>query len=341
MLENTCKKMKLFFQKHILLCVAGVLLTAICALATLNAEALYVLTTEDGTYALTDATAMNNIRVRQVVIGNYRANGTDIYLTRGQSVSIDYNGATIAATAKNETVANLLARLGIRVSPLEIVAIDESGETILITVASDIEYYESVTELASYETERIANPDMPKGSEKVVQEGIDGVQTAIYEVVYADGKLISRQLVEIADCTAQNEIIEYGTAVTTVNSSDRIASVTKNDDGSGYITMNSGATLSFSKTLGVTGTAYTGGIGSVGFTTASGTRVREGVVAVDKGGIPLGTRMYIVSNDGRYSYGGAVAEDTGVRGNHVDLYYDTYNECINFGRRSCTVYILE
>ena len=160
-------------------------------------------------------------------------------------------------------------------------------------------------------------------------------------MVYADGKLISRQLVEIADCTAQNEIIEYGTAVTTVNSSDRIASVTKNDDGSGYITMNSGATLSFSKTLGVTGTAYTGGIGSVGFTTASGTRVREGVVAVDKRVIPLGTRMYIVSNDGRYSYGVAVAEDTGVRGNHVDLYYDTYNECINFGRRSCTVYILE
>ncbi len=341
MLVNTCEKMKLFFQKHILLCVACVLLTAICALATLNAEALYVLTTEDGTYALTDSTAMNNIRVRQVVIGNYRANGTDIYLTRGQSVAIDYNGATIAATAKNETVATLLTRLGIRVSPLEIVAIDESGETVLITVTSDIAYYEYVSEPAAYETERIANPEMPKGSEKVVQEGIDGTQTAIYEVVYADGKLISRQLVEIADSTAQNKIIEYGTAVTSVASSDRISSVTKNDDGSGYLTMNSGATLSFSKVIGVTGTAYTGGVGSVGFTTASGTRVREGIVAVDKRVIPLGTRMYIVSNDGRYSYGVAVAEDTGVRGNHVDLYYDTYKECINFGRRSCTVYILE
>ena len=37
----------------------------------------------------------------------------------------------------------------------------------------------------------------------------------------------------------------------------------------------------------------------------------------------------------------AVAEDTGVRGNKVDLYYDTYQQCINFGRRAATVYILE
>ena len=40
-------------------------------------------------------------------------------------------------------------------------------------------------------------------------------------------------------------------------------------------------------------------------------------------------------------YGMAVAEDTGVKGNKVDLYYDTYQQCINFGRRTCTVYILE
>ncbi len=341
MLVNTCEKMKLFFQKHILLCVAGVLLTVICALATFNAEALYVLTTEDGTYAITDAASLSAIRARQVVIGNYRANGSDIYLAQGQNVAIDYDGATIAATAKNETVAALLSRLNINVSPLEIVAIDESGETVLITIASDIAYYESISEPAYYETERVPNPDMPQGSENVIQTGHDGTQTATYEVVYADGELLSRQLVEITECTAQNEIIEYGTAVTSVDSSDRIASVTTNEDGSGYLTMTSGATLSFSKTMGATGTAYTSGIGNVGTMTATGTRVRVGTVAVDKRVIPLGTRMYIVSNDGRFSYGVAVAEDTGVRGNHVDLYYNTYQECVNFGRRSCTVYILE
>ena len=52
-----------------------------------------------------------------------------------------------------------------------------------------------------------------------------------------------------------------------------------------------------------------------------------------------GHRMYIVTNDG-FVYGLSVAEDTGVRGSKVDLYFDTYEECINFGRRGCTVYIL-
>ena len=73
---------------------------------------------------------------------------------------------------------------------------------------------------------------------------------------------------------------------------------------------------------------------------SNGTAVRVGTVAVDKRVIPLGTKLYIVTNDG-IVYGMSVARDTGVKGNKVDLYYNTYRECIEFGRRSCTVYILE
>ena len=90
----------------------------------------------------------------------------------------------------------------------------------------------------------------------------------------------------------------------------------------------------------MTATAYTAGHGGVDYTTATGTFVKHGVVAVDKRVIPLGTRMYIVTNDG-IVYGLATAEDTGVRGNVIDLYHETYRQCIEFGRRSCTVYILE
>ncbi|TET95518.1 MAG: hypothetical protein E3J29_06720, partial [Dehalococcoidia bacterium] len=52
-------------------------------------------------------------------------------------------------------------------------------------------------------------------------------------------------------------------------------------------------------------------------TTATGTTVRKGTVAVDPSVIPLGTRMYIPG----YGYG--VAEDTGgaVIGNIIDLGY--------------------
>ena len=42
-----------------------------------------------------------------------------------------------------------------------------------------------------------------------------------------------------------------------------------------------------------------------------------------------------------YTYGFAIAEDTGVRGNIIDLYMNSYNECIQFGVRDCTVYVLD
>ena len=90
----------------------------------------------------------------------------------------------------------------------------------------------------------------------------------------------------------------------------------------------------------MTATAYTAGHGGADYTTATGTFVDVGTVAVDKNVIPLGTKLYIVTSDG-IVYGMAVAADTGVRGNKIDLYYNTYRECIEFGRRSCTVYILE
>ena len=86
--------------------------------------------------------------------------------------------------------------------------------------------------------------------------------------------------------------------------------------------------------------SYTSGHDGVGTRTASGTAVHRGTVAVDRSVIPLGTRMYIVTKKG-YVYGLSTAEDTGVRGNKIDLYFDTYQQCINFGRQECLVYILE
>ena len=49
--------------------------------------------------------------------------------------------------------------------------------------------------------------------------------------------------------------------------------------------------------------------------------------------------MFITS--GSYTYGMAHAEDTGVRGAKIDLFMDTYNECIQFGRRKSVAYFLD
>ena len=103
---------------------------------------------------------------------------------------------------------------------------------------------------------------------------------------------------------------------------------------------SNGTTYTYSQKLTVKATAYS----CEGYTgyTYSGTVARVGAIAVDPNYIPLGTKMYIVSNDGQYVYGYCVAEDTGsaIKGYKVDLYFNTIAECYAFGVRTCTLYIL-
>ena len=107
---------------------------------------------------------------------------------------------------------------------------------------------------------------------------------------------------------------------------------------SNTITTEDGEVLTYTSTMSVEATAYTGG-----GTTATGTAARYGAIAVDPTVIPYGTKMYIVSDDGKWIYGVATAEDCGgaLKGHIIDLYFDDYSTCIQFGRRNCTIYILD
>ena len=319
-----------------------VLAAVVCTswIVTDHANAVYILTgPEDAAIVLNEEEVQAGEMSSQLVHLSSGQSGYDMALTAGQEVTVTHDGSTVTAKARSETVAELLERLHITPSPLEMVAVDLDEDSAELTIASELTYYDQVEEPATYETVRVANPSLPKGTEKVVQEGADGVRTSIYEVVWSGGEEISRQFVEELESTAVNEVVEYGTAVASTRAG--VASVSKNTDGSGILTLTDGTTLNFSGVKSMTATAYTAGHGGADYTTATGTFVKVGTVAVDKNVIPLGTKMYIVAADGSVVYGTAVAADTGVRGNIVDLYYDTYQQCINFGRRTCNVYILE
>ena len=71
--------------------------------------------------------------------------------------------------------------------------------------------------------------------------------------------------------------------------------------------------------------------------TASGTLVRRGVIAVDPDVIPLGTHVFIPG------YGEAVAEDIGssIRGQRIDVAFDTHEEALSFGRRDLEIIIID
>ena len=339
------KKLRGHLKSSALILIALAAVLGSSAAATDWAGALYILTgVEDSAIVLDGSQDIPDLSDRMMYVAS-GSKGYDIRLNAKLDVTIRHDGETLTTVSKKENISALLTRMGITLSPLEMVAVDLSGSGAELTISSDITYYDKVAEPVAFETVRVANPDMEKGTEKVVQEGADGVRTSIYEVVWSNGEQVSRQFVEELDSTAVDCIVEYGTAspaaqASAVSSNSAIASVSKNADGSGVLTLQSGETLAFSGTKSMTATAYTAGHGGADYTTATGTFVHVGTVAVDKSVIPLGTKLYIVTNDG-VVYGTAVAEDTGVKGNKIDLYYDTYQQCINFGRRTCTVYILK
>ncbi|MGP4073005.1 3D domain-containing protein [Piscibacillus sp. B03] len=99
----------------------------------------------------------------------------------------------------------------------------------------------------------------------------------------------------------------------------------------------------------VVATGYTAGYESTGKTeghplygiTFSGLTVQRGVlstIAADPSVFPLGTVMYVPD----YGYG--IVMDTGgaIKGNKIDLYYETVDEVYNeWGKKSTDVYVIE
>lgn len=100
-----------------------------------------------------------------------------------------------------------------------------------------------------------------------------------------------------------------------------------------------GLPVEYKKVVEGKATAYTGGT-----KTASGRPTKQGHIAVDPKLYPYGTEMYIVSCDGNYIYGYCIAADTGGFVNHdiadFDLYFNTYDQCCQWGNRMVRVYVL-
>ena len=184
------------------------------------------------------------------------------------------------------------------------------------------------TEEINFSIVKRLNPMLEAGTVKTVQEGICGEKKVTYKVKVEKGVEVSRELVsEEIIKQPVDKIVEYG-----------------NKNASKDAPVNTGK-LDYKYVLTCNATAYDLSAeenGGYAGQTATGVPLDKGVIAVDPKVIPLGSRVYIEALDGSWSYGYAVAADTGgaIKGKRVDLCYRTRSECIQFGRRPCRVYVL-
>ncbi len=167
--------------------------------------------------------------------------------------------------------------------------------------------------------------ELPEGQEQVVTEGVNGVAEETVKVVYYGGEEYLRKTIDQQITTAPvNKVVKRGVAKTVDTPQGSVPY-------SQMITMNASAYTAGPESTGKNP-------GDAGYArTATGAVAQRGVVAVDPSVIPLGTELYIEG------YGFATAADTGgaIKGNKIDLCFDSLDEALNFGRRNVNVYILK
>lgn len=270
-------------------------------------------------------------------------NGTaSITVCRCQRVTICQYGQQTQVSAFNETVSELLTRLNIVLEEDDVLSVSGDSDAydgMVLRIDRVVEVEQTYTLALPNEISYCYDASLPAGDTRVLIEGQEGQQLCTALVTYVNGVETERDVLSEAVVSAPvTELQAIGTAQTAV--ADPEARPVISD---GCIYLPTGEILTYTNTLAVNATAYTHTDAGCDMITATGTTVHIGTVAVDPRVIPYGTRMFIVANDGSYIYGISTAEDCGgaIKGNRIDLYFPTYAECIQFGYRACTIYILD
>lgn len=267
---------------------------------------------------------------------------SEITIQRSYTVTIDNCGNVLEVNSTGETVEELLNRLSIFSSNGANVSVPLDSRTydgMQIKISSSVNSEEVYTISIPHEVTYCYDDSIPEGEEVILTKGVDGQMSCTARVVYSDGVELSRELLD--ESIVQQPVTEV-IAVGTGSAAKAPLAADAIEIGEDYILLPSGERLPYSGTIHVEATAYTHTDAGCDFYTSTGTYVEIGTVAVDPRLIPYGTRMFIISDDGEYVYGLSTAEDCGgdIKNQRIDLYFPTYDDCIQFGRRDCTIYVI-
>lgn len=240
------------------------------------------------------------------------------------SIRIQVDGDTVALAEAGETVRDALARAHVRLSeddevtPAPDAPIPSDG---LIRVQR-VQYLEgAVEQKVPY---RVIVRPATRGNRPyhptVTGAGHNGLKRVTYRAKLVDGSEVERK-------TVSEEILRE--PVPQIVTARRPAA------------LGSRGAYTGKRTLTVIATAYDPGPGSCGRysdgRTCNGRRAGYGIIAVDPKVIPLGAKLFVPG------YGFGIASDVGgaIKGNHIDLGYNSRSGSLQWGKRWVSVRIID
>ncbi len=267
--------------------------------------------------------------------GELGQNEAEIKIQSAVNVEISADQLKFHVTvAEGDTVSDALEISGLEVREHDILSAEETekldeGDNIKIT---RVDYIITTEEETIPRGETVRGTSLFSGGKVILSYGKNGTLLKTYEQKVVDGVYHEKELVS-------EEVIKKATNDVYVRGDG--SAISPLDYGFEIV---NGVPTTYEKVY--TNVRATGYYAPYGAGTATGRLAQVGYVAVDPKIIPYGTKMWIVAHGNTgFVYGYALAADTGgamLSGkNFVDLYYETYYECVLNGLRRVDVYILE
>lgn len=254
-----------------------------------------------------------------------------VSIANGNAITVTADGKTTNHIVPQGTVVDTLKALNITLGKSDIINCNKKDTVTdgMAIVINRVIYRDVTTkETIPFETIETESTEIEAGETEIKTNGVNGEYTVVTRQKLVDGKIVKTAELsrEITKQAVHKEVI---------------VGVEPQVESENVFYDMYGNAVSYSAVHYGSGTAYTAPAGAL---TASGTEVFEGGVAVNPNIIPLGSKLYIVADDG-YTYGYATAVDTGgalYDGSAiVDLFYFSESQCYEFGRRNVSVYVLE
>ncbi len=270
----------------------------------------------------------------------YPEDGETIEVKRAFDVTVKADNKKYDVKMAEGTVADALEKAEVTVDEDDIVSksLDSQIKADTVVKVSRVSYKtKKIVKSIPYKTITKKTKKMYKGRKKTIRKGVKGKKLCTYKVKYVDGKVAKTTLVKSK--VTKKSVSKKVKVGTKKRRKKRTISWLKTPSN---IILKNGRPTKYKKIMRGTATAYGPQDGTM---TSTGRRAKPGYVAVNPKIIPYGTKMYIVSADGKYNYGYAIAADTGGACRQgrilVDLFFPSASQCRQFGRRGVKIYILK